>query len=159
MIPLHGGSLVEWINRDYFTGTNLRQIYITDSDVQSYKDLIDEINRTNDGIRYGWVTHRREMENYIPLEKIENEFQISLEDHADGWYGKDVPELLTGLCMQQIQDSNKREIVIKQRLNGSITKKMRKEDLEGIEAWEEIETWFRKIRSIVDGTYVRHVSP
>lgn len=159
VIPLHGGSLVEWVNRDYFAGTNLRQIYITDSDVQSYTDLIDEINCTNDGVRYGWVTHRREMENYIPLEKIETEFQISLEDHADGWYDKDVPELLMGLCMQQIHDSSKREIVIKQRLNGSITKRMSKEDLEGIEAWEEIETWFRNIRGIVDGTYVRHVTP
>jgi hypothetical protein len=38
-------------------------------------------------------------------------------------------------------------------LNGSITKKMTKADLERIDAWEEIESWFRKIRSITDGTY------
>lgn len=158
VIPLHGGSLVEWINRDYFKETNLRQIYISDSDVPQYKELIDEINCSNDGIRYGWVTRRREMENYIPLEKIETEFQISLDEHADEWYGKDVPKLLTGLCMQEIQNSHEREKAIKKRLNGGITKKLCKEDLERIEAWEEVETWFRKIRSVVDGTYYRHTT-
>lgn len=153
VIPLHGGCLAEWINRDYFTGTNLRQIYITDRDVQCYVDLIAEINCANDGIRYGWTTQRREIENYIPVELIETEFEISLNQYANGWYERDVPELLTGLCMQQIQDVNKRGIAIKKRLNGSVAKKLNKAELERIEAWEEIETWFKKIRSIVDGTY------
>ncbi len=153
VIPLQGGRLVEWINRDYFSNTNLRQVYIADSDVLEYVDLIDEINRENDGVRFGWITRRREMENYIPVEAIEVEFDIFLQQYADGWYEKDVPVLLKGLCMQQIEDSNKRENAIKQRLNGAITKKICKKDLERIDAWEEIELWFKKIRSIVDGTY------
>ena len=159
VIPLQGGRLIEWINRNYFSGTNLKQIYITDSDVPAYVDLVSEINRENDEIRYGWVTHRHEMENYIPLEAIEAEFGISLSAHADNWYERDVPVLLKNLCMQHISDSDKRESIIKCRLNGSITKKLTKADLEQIDAWEEIEIWFKKIRSIVDGTYVLSVRP
>lgn len=58
--------------------------------------------------------------------------------------------------MLNIRDSHKREVAIKGRLNNSITKKLTKADLESIDAWEEIELWFRKIRAIVDGTYVEH---
>ena len=39
-----------------------------------------------------------------------------------------------------------------------ITKKLNKADLERIDAWEEIEMWFQKIRSIANGTYVKSVS-
>lgn len=158
VIPLRGGTLVEWINRDYFTGTNLRQIYIVDNDVQTYKDRINQINSENDGIRYGWVTRRSEMENYIPREMIETEFNVSLEQYEEGWYERDVPQLLKGLCMLNVDDPSKREMAIKQRMNGSITKKLCKADLERIDAWEEIEIWFKKIRSIVDGTYAQSVS-
>ena len=132
VIPLRGGNLVEWINRDYFTGTNLRQIYIVDNDVQTYKERINQINSENDGIRYGWVTRRSEMENYIPREKIETEFDVSLEQYEEGWYERDVPQLLKEQCMLNIDDLDKREVAIKQRINGSITKKLRKADLERI---------------------------
>ena len=158
VIPLHGGTLVEWINRGYFTKTNLRQIYIVDSDVQTYNDHITQINSEGENMRCGWATRRREMENYIPRELIETEFNVCLEQYEEGWYERDVPQLLKDLCMLNIDDPGTREKVIKQRMNGSITKKMCKEDLERIDAWEEIEIWFKKIRSIVDGTYVQSVS-
>ena len=98
------------------------------------------------------------MENYIPREKIETEFNVSLEQYEEGWYERDVPQLLKDLCMLNVDDPGKREMAIKQRMNGSITKKLCKADLERIDAWEEIEIWFKKIRSIVDGTYVQSVS-
>ena len=158
VIPLHGGTLVEWINRGYFTKTNLRQIYIVDNDVQTYNDHITQINDEGEDLRCGWTTRRREMENYIPRELIETEFNVCLEQYEEGWYERDVPQLLKDLCMLNIDDPGTREKVIKQRMNGSITKKMCKEDLERIDAWEEIEMWFKKIRSIVDGTYIQKVS-
>ena len=157
VIPLHGGTLLEWINRDSFAGTNLRQIYIVDNDVQGYKAQINEINGANDGVRYGWVTRRYEMENYIPRVEVEKEFDILLEQYDD-WYERDIPQLLKGVCMLDIKDANEREKKIKQRINGRITKKLNKADLERIDAWEEIEMWFQKIRSIANGTYVKSVS-
>ena len=154
LIPLRGGTLVEWINRDYFRGSNLKQVLITDNDVDDYTDLVRDIQLDPGNSRYAWHTRRREMENYLPMESIEAEFGISLADYAEGWYERDVPHLLHGLCMLTIRDSHKREVAIKGRLNNSITKKLTKADLESIDAWEEIELWFRKIRAIVDGTYV-----
>ena len=57
--------------------------------------------------------------------------------------------------MQNIDNIDKREQIIKSRLNGSLSKKVSKEDLERIGVWEEIETWFKKIKSIDDGTYAK----
>lgn len=157
LIPLQGGRLVDWINHDYFTQSNLKEIYITDSDVQKYLDLIEEINITKDGRRFGWSTLRREMENYFPRESVESEFKVSLDQYKEDWYQRDVPKLLSELCMQNISDADRREQIIKSRLNGSLSKKISKEELEHIGAWEEIETWFRKIKAIDDGTYVQKV--
>ena len=122
--------------------------------MDDYTDLVRDIQLDPGNSRYAWHTRRREMENYLPMESIEAEFGISLADYAEGWYERDVPHLLHGLCMLNIRDSHKREVAIKGRLNNSITKKLTKADLESIDAWEEIELWFRKIRAIVDGTYV-----
>lgn len=135
----------------------MKEIYITDSDVQKYLDLIEEINIAKDGRRFGWSTSRREMENYFPRESVESEFKVSLDRYKEDWYQRDVPKLLSELCMQNISDADRREQIIKSRLNGSLSKKISKEELEHIGAWEEIETWFRKIKAIDDGTYVQKV--
>lgn len=154
IIPLHGGNLVVWFNRDYFSKSSLAQIYITDSDVQKYVKLIDEINQTNDGRRFGWYTQRLEMENYIPIDMIESAFNLDLAKHAEGWYQThDVPKILTNLWQHGPNDPDQKENAVKMILNGSLTKQITKVDLERINAWEEVESWFRKIRSITDGTY------
>ena len=154
IIPLHGGNLTVWFNRDYFKKSSLTQIYITDSDVKKYVKLIDEINRANDGRRFGWYTQRLEMENYIPMDMIEQKFGLDLQKYTDEWYHtQDVPHLLTSLWQHGPDDPEEKEIAAKKILNGSLTKKMTKADLERIGAWEEIESWFRRIRTITDGTY------
>ena len=153
IIPLHGGNLTTWFNRDYFRKSSLTQIYITDSDVPKYVKLIDEITQVNDGRRFGWYTQRLEMENYIPMDMVESTFKLNLTKYAEEWYHtQDVPQLLTNLWQGGPNDPVQKENAAKMILNGSITKKMTKADLERIDAWEEIESWFRKIRSITDGT-------
>ena len=154
IIPLHGGNLTTWFNRDYFRKSSLTQIYITDSDVPKYVKLIDEITQVNDGRRFGWYTQRLEMENYIPMDMVESTFKLNLTKYAEEWYHtQDVPQSLTNLWQGGPNDPVQKENAAKMILNGSITKKMTKADLERIDAWEEIESWFRKIRSITDGTY------
>lgn len=155
LIPIQGGRLVDWINQDYFKLSNLKEIYITDNDVEKYLDLIQEIDAAQDGRRFGWSTQRREMENYFPRKLVEKEFGIILDKYKEDWYQLDVPKLLAGVCMQNIDNIDKREQIIKSRLNGSLSKKVSKEDLERIGVWEEIETWFKKIKSIDDGTYAK----
>lgn len=158
LIPLHGGLLVDWVNKDYFTKTNLREIFITDSDVPKYVDLISEINKFSDGRRFGWTTRRREMENYVPYELIEQELKVSLDGYKANWDQCDVPKVLIVLCMQNVTNAAEREKSIKSWLNGSLSKKITKEDLEDIDAWDEIELWFKKIRDIDNGTYVQKIN-
>ena len=154
VIPLHGGNVTKWCERDYFKNSSLTQIYITDSDVSDYVAMIDGINQVNDGRRFGWYTRRLEMENYIPIELVETQFKLDLSQYADGWYNdRDIPKLLVGLWKGKGKDAKDKENTIKMILNGSLTKKMTKDDLERIGAWEEIESWFRKIRDIANGTY------
>ena len=145
--------MVDWVNKDYFTKTNLREFFITNSDVPKYVDLISEINKFSDGRRFGWTTRRREMENYVPYELIEQELKVSLDGYKANWDQCDVPKVLIGLCMQNVTNAAEREKSIKSWLNGSLSKKITKEDLEDIDAWDEIELWFKKIRDIDNGTY------
>lgn len=154
VIPLQGGNVKKWCERDYFQDSSLTQIYITDSDVSDYVAMIDGINQANDGRRFGWYTRRLEMENYIPIDLVEAQFKLDLSQYADGWYDdRDIPKLLVGLWKGKGKDAKDKENTIKMILNGSLTKKMTKADLEQIGAWEEIESWFRKIRDIANGTY------
>lgn len=153
VIPLQGGNLTNWINLDHFRKSNLMQIYITDSDVLKYVQLIEELNRINDGRRFGWCTQRREMENYIPMELVATKFKLDLSEYADKWYSRDVPKLLTSLWKSGPKEAEARERAIKEILNGALSKQITKADLERIGAWDEIESWFKKIRSITDGTY------
>ncbi len=154
LIPLQGGNLISWINKDYFEKSNIREIYIVDNDVPKYKNLITEINEKNDKRRYGWTTNRNEMENYLPCKLIESEFDVDLSMYKDSWYEIDVPKLLVNLCMKEICCLQKREIVIKERLNSKLSKRLSKKVLEEIDAWEEIENWFKKIKGIHEGTYI-----
>ena len=80
------------------------------------------------------------------------------------WYYKanwgqcDVPKVLIGLCMQNVTNAAEREKSIKSWLNRSLSKKITKEDLEDIDAWDEIKLWFKKIRDIDNGTYVQKIN-
>lgn len=154
IIPLQGSRLIDWINLNYFKDLPVKEIYFVDNDVQKYLDLITEISVKKDGKRFGWHTLLSEMENYIHPNLIEAEMNISLAKHKEDWSTIDVPKVLVDLCMLSINDIKEREKNIKIRLNGSIAKKITKEHFEDLGCWEEVENWFKKIKSIDDGTYI-----
>ena len=153
IIAMQGSHILDWIGEDYFKNSNVKEIYITDRDDKKYVEKVNEICQANDGRRYAWYTNRTEMENYVPRERIEEEFDISLEEYKDEWETRDVPDLLKNKCLLNIEDSSKREKNIKQIINGSISKKLTKTDFERIGAWDEVYLWFRMIRDINNGTY------
>jgi len=98
------------------------------------------------------------MENYVPYELIEQELKVSLDGYKANWGQCDVPKVLIGLCMQNVTNAAEREKSIKSWLNRSLSKKITKEDLEDIDAWDEIKLWFKKIRDIDNGTYVQKIN-
>lgn len=91
------------------------------------------------------------MENYIPPELIEEEFGINLDLEKMDWDNIDVPKVLVSKgVMQHIKCPNKREEAIKERLNGQLSKKIRKEHLIYSNSYEEIKSWFEQIADLCD---------
>jgi len=154
IVPLQGSNLVRWVNSNYFDESNVIEIHFYDNDREDYRNIIHEISTTNDGRRYGWLSTRREMENYIPPYLIEEEFGIDLYEYKASWETADVAKILTGLVLAEIKDVKEREKIIKMRLNGSTSKKITADVLRDIGAFEDLETFFNKIKAIFDGTYV-----
>ena len=74
---------------------------------------------------------------------------ITYQKKLINWDQCDVPKVLIGLCMQNVTNAAEREKSIKSWLNGSLSKKITKEDLEDIDAWDEIELWFKKIGILI----------
>lgn len=147
-------NLIRWVNENYFAESNIKEIHFYDNDREDYRELANEIRRTQDGRRYAWLTQRRELENYIPPKIIEGYFNIDLSQYYDEWEREDIPQLLCGKVMQDIKDYREREKIIKQILNGKLSKKITAESLKDISAFEQFETFFKKVRAVVDGTYV-----
>ncbi|QGM29327.1 AAA family ATPase [Bacillus sp. N3536] len=142
ILPLSGGKLVNWIDRNYLDNSNVIEFHLYDSDVKKYVDLINEINESKDGRRFGVNTSLREMENYIYPDLIEETLRIDLSKYKERWHDIDIPKILLNVSMQQIKDVKKRENSIKGILNSSVAKKITKTHLEALGVYEEVESWF-----------------
>jgi len=136
IIPLHGGNLKQWVDRNYLGGSSVVEFHLYDRDADNkYKSEIDKVNsRTG---CFGVLTKLREMENYIHWELINSHFKTTIE--TTDWANKDVPAILLSIV------KDKTDTAIKQILNGSLTKKMTKKHLEEIGVYEEVLGWFSKI--------------
>ena len=146
IIPMRGGNLKSWIDKNYFKDSNVKEIHIYDSDVTEYIKKVDEINKNNDGRRWGINTKRLEIENYISPKLIEQALNIQIEDEIkDTWSSVDVPKLIMEKYGQQ---KRMKENNIKCLLNGRIAKMINKEDLIDIDAYDEICEWFGMISKI-----------
>ncbi|EOO75212.1 hypothetical protein IIC_02359 [Bacillus cereus VD021] len=145
IIPMRGSNLVTWVNENYLNNSNVIELHIYDNDMPKYKEKVSQMMESQDGRRFGFITAKREMENYIPAELIEKEFSINLDKHKIKWDTVDVPKLLIDLVMQNIKEPKEREEIIKQILNGQLTKKITKSQLEYCNSYEEIRIWFEHI--------------
>lgn len=146
IIPLQGGNLKTWVDRHYLKNSNIIEIHIYDSDLNSgknseqYKKQHDEINARDDK-SCAFMTKKRELENYISKSLIEKEFSICLDEIAD-YNIEDIPSFIKNKSM------NKDERAIKGILNGKLSQQLTKEQLEELEAFDEIKSWFEKIKEL-----------
>lgn len=145
IIPLHGGNLKNWVDRNYLKHTNAVEFHIYDRDSNSgrnteqYKEQCDEINNRKDG-SFAILTQKREMENYIPKEIIENHFNIDCSDITN-WDTQDIPKYI---C----QKTRHKENVVKNILNGKLASTITKKSLENMNAFDEVKSWFDKIKEM-----------
>ncbi len=145
MIPLKGSNLKDWVNRHILKNTNAVEFHLYDKDKnEQYKEQVEKVNRRNDG-SFACLTNKREIENYVPKRIIEEEFEIQLDNiDLSNWDNEDIPRKIIE------KGVNKDEKTIKQILCCSCSKRITKEDLEQIKAWEEVKGWFEKIKELTD---------
>ena len=148
---MYGGKLKHWIQRDYLKNSNVKEIHIYDSDVPDYKKSVDKMNEGNDGRRKGFITHRYEMENYIPMYLVEKEFNLNLKEYSEDWgQDLDIPKVLVGKVNNRYsKNSGERENIIKKILNGKVMKDCTYEMIKDMGNDEEIKEWFYAIKTMM----------
>lgn len=146
LIPLNGGNLTIWIEKNHLQGSNIIEVHIFDSDINSgnnslkYKKDCDKVNARGDA-SVCFLTKKREMENYIHKSLIEGEFEIDMSQ-IDNWDIEDIPTFISNRTSFNEKD-------IKNILNGKLSKRMTKTLLEDIDGFEEIKNWFEKIKKLM----------
>jgi len=150
IIPMRGGNLRSWIDRNYLEGTGVVEFHLYDRDLdEKYKDYIEKVKQRPPST--GTLTRKREMENYIHWSLIENEFGITIEPEIKReWDTIDV----AGYLSKKLEEAGKKmkEAAIKRKLNQELSQKMTKELFEELGAWDEVRGWFETIRDLFNHT-------
>lgn len=131
---------------------NVKEIHLYDSDVDEYRKAVEKMNNLQDGRRYGFITERYEMENYIPLELVEEQFGLDLSEYSDRWgIDIDIPKLLVGKVGKSLgRNDIEREKRVKNILNGSAMKKCTYKMIKNMGNEAEIKKWFEAIRKAME---------
>jgi len=160
---LGGGTLQHYINYSYLDKLEVPQIHIYDSDYNQadtklhyqYRKYIDEINNKQD-MNCGFLTQKAEMENYIHPEIIKTCYQIDTSFHSrdsdwlEKWSKKDISNFIhnnsdkSNPIIEPI--SSKR--MSKKHLATELSKQLTKKHLEELQAFNEIKSWFEKIKEL-----------
>lgn len=141
-IPLHGcGNVDTWIKEDYLKDSNVNCLY--------YKDRDDNapvaIPQTNNIIK----TTKREIENYIPCEIIENRFNIRFTDlEKQNWDNLDIASAV--VCNHNFHpnpDIHQSENIVKNILQSKdVWKNLTFSDI----SLNEFKDWFTRMKQFFD---------
>lgn len=145
IIPMQGGNLKNWVDRNYLEQTNAVEFHVYDRDSNSgknteqYAEQIKIVNDREDE-SFATMTNKREMENYIPKQVIEDFFKVDFNGILD-WDSEDIPTFIA-------QKTKMPESAVKSILNGKLAAQITKGTLEQINAYNEIESWFKKMKEL-----------
>ena len=139
---MYGSNCGDYIDRYITKNTNAIEFHLYDRDKDDkYKSEIERVNKRNDGSK-GILTNKREIENYIPKSLVETEFNITISNSTN-WDEYDVAK-------EVANQKNIKETDVKKILNGKISKKITKKDLEGLNAWIEVKGWFEIVNCMIN---------
>jgi len=147
IIPMIGGNLKNWVERNYLKDTNVIEFHLYDRDSNSgrnteqYKKQCDEINNRPDE-SCAFLTEKRELENYISPDVYNTFFGVDCNGIAD-WDNTDLPTFFaskTSYCEKNI----------KSIANGKLSKSLKKEHLESLNAFKEVCGWFEKMKEMYE---------
>lgn len=137
------------MDRYALKNTNAIEFHLYDRDTdKKYEEYIVKVNSRKDG-SCGYLTNKREIENYIPKEIIESEFEITLDNIDEtNWDNEDIPQKISEKLSNRIDKEG-----IKVKLCNFCSKKITKEHLEKLNTWDEVEGWFKKIKDMTDRAF------
>jgi putative ATP-dependent endonuclease of the OLD family len=94
VIPMTGGNLLHWIDRNYLKEANVSEFHVYDNDVPDYASRVAAMNAEGRN-RSGTTTTLREMENYLHWDLVEAQYSLdrlsfTSQEKAD-WSNQDIP--------------------------------------------------------------------
>lgn len=155
-IPMGGSTLELWTNR--LEGLHVPEVHVLDRDTlppapAKYQAAADRVNARGDNCR-SFITNRREMENYIHFEAINQEFDIQLTENFQSF--DDVPTLVAKAVHEASESTtdwanldekkkSKKESRAKKRLNRGAIENMTLERLNSVDSDGEVLAWLGEI--------------
>ena len=158
IIPLGGSTLKHWVDNHYLRKLGLSEIHIYDGDKKENERKAEQINSRSDDSK-GFVTRKREIENYVHPnivkdifslndEELTNLIDLSKADWVADWDKIDVPKKLMKIYENKGWSVQKRKIKEKMCTEG--IEMMSIELFEELNAYEEIKEWFTSIKNILN---------
>ena len=150
IIPMFGSNLKNWVEREYLKDSNITAFHLYDQDNDNkYKNTINEINSKNNG-HFGILTEMLEIENYINPVLYETEFSIDCSDIKNNWKKENISQFVMNKTTRFQNKNKETENIVKQIANGKLSKQMTKELFEEINAFDEVKSWFEKIKEMYE---------
>jgi predicted ATP-dependent endonuclease of OLD family len=160
-IPMGGSTLELWTNR--LDGLDVAEVHILDRDntppqAAKYQKAADAVNARGDHCT-AFITKKREMENYIHYEAINEEFEINLIEQLNDF--DDVPKIVAKAVHEASDSPNawdeltdekrkKKESSAKKRLNRGAVSKMSATRLEQVDASGHVVEWLTHISNYLN---------
>lgn len=155
-----GSSLKFYIDHKYLSGLGKAELHIYDNDVTEYQGYVQQINNQNDPRKRAFSTSKRELENYLTSEAIQEAYAqngttVTIPSFGDS---EDVPRLVAKALYEtssqnnwdDLDDSQKkrRESNVKKFLNTQAVEKMTITGLEQNNGRQELELWFSTLMQL-----------
>lgn len=150
-----GGNLKHWVNRRYLQNAGMIEVHIYDADDQvnpPYGAQVDTINAAADQ-NIGFLTSKREMENYIHEDAIQAEYGIAIvgTDWADipnliaeqVHVGSNSPVAWADVAAEKVAEKESRA---KKRLNTTALNTMTLDQLNQKDTTGDVLSWLEAIR-------------
>ena len=157
-IPLGGGTLKYWVNRNYLRKINKAEVHIYDNDVEEYKLVANEINKRERAKAF--ITQYYEIENYIHPDIIGEMYPVTdpffdkSGDWVTTWKDMDIPKNLSTFLKRKKSEGNSKiknegESSIKNVFSEVGSKKMTVEMFKELNAYEEVKSWFDEVKKYI----------
>ena len=143
IMPTNGGQLVNIIKKRYLKNIGVPEFHFYDSDVPSYINVVNEMNQDVDESRMGFCTEYSMLENYVPTNRVNDFYQLDIEDTKS----IDIVSYLKGI----LTGSNDKQI--KAKLNEEVMMNVVEEDLVTHDVFEELLDIFIIINHLKNKNY------